>query len=147
MSGRLAYASRVQPMTMILVRRAEPELPILGMPDAHDNDRPLTAEGRRKAADLVTALESTPVRGVYSSPYRRVIETVQPIAAAHGLAVQVLEDLRERRLADSPLAGRRGCRNSWRTDQHHQMDTGGGADRGRRARHADACHGPAATAR
>jgi 2,3-bisphosphoglycerate-dependent phosphoglycerate mutase len=93
----------VDPLTVILVRHAAPEPPIPGMRHADDNDRPLTGEGRRRASELVDVLDSTSIRGVYSSPYRRAIETVQPLAVARGLPIRVLEDLRERRLAAVPL--------------------------------------------
>jgi len=69
-----------------------------------DNERPLTSAGSVAAAQLATHLGNEPVTAVYSSPYRRAVETVQPIASVHGLPVQVLEDLRERRLSGSSLA-------------------------------------------
>jgi 8-oxo-dGTP diphosphatase len=60
-----------------------------------DRDRPLTREGRRQAADLVDALADIPVEEVRSSPYRRCIESVAPIAARLGLPIVIDEALAE----------------------------------------------------
>jgi len=90
-------------LVVLLVRHASPEPPTPGEPAAADNDRPLTAEGRLAAKALAARLRSDPISGVYSSPYRRSRETVEPIAATHDLSVRVLDDLRERRLAATPL--------------------------------------------
>ena len=73
-------------MTSVLVRHASAG-------DRHDwvgDDRlrPLDARGRRQAAALVARLGSIDVRRVVSSPYVRCVETVEPLAAALGLAVE-----------------------------------------------------------
>ena len=76
-----------------------------------DQDRPLDAKGRRQAADLVPLLEPYAVDAVVSSPFKRCVETVEPIAAARGIAVETSGELAEgagpertRRLLES-LAG------------------------------------------
>jgi 2,3-bisphosphoglycerate-dependent phosphoglycerate mutase len=69
-----------------------------------DNERPLTSEGRLAAAQLAERLRADSITAVFSSPYRRALETVQPIASIHALPVQIIDDLRERRLSQSPLA-------------------------------------------
>lgn len=60
--------------------------------------RPLSARGRASAVRLADQLGQTPIAAIYSSPSRRALETVEPLA--HRLQVQpkVLEDLREREL-------------------------------------------------
>ncbi len=73
------------------------------MADVADNDRPLTPEGRLAAEVLAKRLRHDPIRAVYSSPYRRARETVEPIAAVHALEVHTLSDLRERRLSPASL--------------------------------------------
>jgi 2,3-bisphosphoglycerate-dependent phosphoglycerate mutase len=40
---------------------------------------------------------------VYSSPYPRAFQTAVPIAEAHGLHVETVDDLRERLLSTEPL--------------------------------------------
>ena len=49
-------------------------------------------------------MRADPITAVFSSPYRRALETVQPIASLHALPVRSIHDLRERRLSASPLA-------------------------------------------
>ena len=53
-----------------------------------DQLRPLTARGRRQAEALVRALAVIEVDRILSSPYRRCVETVEPLAAALGLEVE-----------------------------------------------------------
>ena len=62
--------------------------------------RPLTAFGRYQSADLVGVLGETGITEIRSSPYRRCIESVAPLAAALGLEVIVDE-----RLAEGPADG------------------------------------------
>jgi len=61
-------------------------------PGVHLND-----EGRAQVAALVKRLAEVPLATVYSSPLERTVETAQPLAEAHDLAVQVREDLGEAR--------------------------------------------------
>jgi 2,3-bisphosphoglycerate-dependent phosphoglycerate mutase len=49
-------------------------------------------------------MRAKPITAVFSSPYRRALETVQPIASTHTLPVETMDDLRERRLSPSTLA-------------------------------------------
>jgi 2,3-bisphosphoglycerate-dependent phosphoglycerate mutase len=88
---------------ILLVRHATPEPPRADGSEAFDNERPLSAQGRRAAEKLADELANYPISSVYSSTYRRSRETVEPIATARGLEVRVLADLRERRLAPSQL--------------------------------------------
>lgn len=60
-----------------------------------DRDRPLDARGRRQAGALVGALASLEVAHVLSSPFVRCLQTVEPLAAARGLAVELREELGE----------------------------------------------------
>lgn len=85
------------PLDVILVRHAEP-LPV-GTPDVADDDRALSDAGRDAAAELATELDDWDVTAIYSSPYPRALETVTALARRRGLDVQVLDDLRERRLS------------------------------------------------
>lgn len=85
------------PLDVILVRHAEP-VPV-GTPDVADDDRALSEAGRRAAVELAEELDGWEVSAVYSSPYARALETVTVLAARRGLEVQVLDDLRERRLS------------------------------------------------
>jgi len=60
-----------------------------------DESRALTPKGRAQAAGLVGQLAAVPLERVLSSPYLRCRQTVEPLAAARGLAVADLEALAE----------------------------------------------------
>jgi len=59
-----------------------------------ENDRPLSSAGAATALALAESLTAEPIAAVYSSPYARAVETALPIAAAHGVEVQIVDDLR-----------------------------------------------------
>ncbi len=61
-----------------------------------DSQRPLSAEGLREAEGLVSTAGRFPrPQRVLSSPYRRCVQTVAPLAARYHLAVEPTEDLAE----------------------------------------------------
>src|SRR5439155_21432868 len=55
--------------------------------------RPLSDVGRQQAGQLAAVVGC--VDAVFSSPARRCVETVQPIAAASGVDIVTMDDLRE----------------------------------------------------
>ncbi|WP_250003579.1 histidine phosphatase family protein [Actinoplanes sp. M2I2] len=57
--------------------------------------RPLTGDGLRQALELVEPLTALRPVAVWSSPYRRAIQTVEPTARALGLTVHTRVELRE----------------------------------------------------
>jgi 2,3-bisphosphoglycerate-dependent phosphoglycerate mutase len=77
----------------VLVRHARPFIPRPGGPD--DYHRPLTRAGRLQAEALVEVLAVPRPLLVASSPYRRAVETVTPLARALGLPVRTDHRLRE----------------------------------------------------
>lgn len=62
-----------------------------------DEARPLNERGRRQAEGLVTQAAPFEIGRVLSSPSVRCADTVQPLAAARGLPVELLDDLAEGR--------------------------------------------------
>lgn len=90
--------ARLPVLEIVLVRHAE-AVPVGTPPwDVADDDRPLTEEGLRDADELAFELDAYSFHAAYSSPYARSLQTVTPTAARHSLEVQLLDDLRERRL-------------------------------------------------
>jgi 8-oxo-dGTP diphosphatase len=63
--------------------------------EAPDDLRPLTAKGEAQAQALVEVLAGYKIERVLSSPYLRCTQTVAPLAAARGLAVEPCDDLAE----------------------------------------------------
>ena len=124
--------SSLRPLDVILVRHAEP-VPV-GTPGVGDDDRGLSESGAAAAEELAAELDSFEVTAIYCSPYARAIDTVTPLARRRNLQVQVLDDLRERRLAVEPLENWRGTLEQAWTDADFSMPSGeSGRDAQRRA--------------
>jgi phosphohistidine phosphatase SixA len=60
-----------------------------------DESRPLSRGGRRQAAGLAELLVDAQPRRVLSSPAARCAQTVEPVAAARGLRVEIVRYLAE----------------------------------------------------
>lgn len=80
-------------MTSILLRHASAG-------DRHDFEhddhlRALDARGRRQSDDLVELLRPFGVRRIFSSHYVRCVQTVEPLAEALGLEVELDDRLKE----------------------------------------------------
>lgn len=75
-------AGAQQPVTtLILVRHAEKDM-TLSTPDPD-----LSPEGRERAKRLAAMFKNTYLSAVFSTPYRRTRQTVEPLAALNGLPV------------------------------------------------------------
>lgn len=122
----------LRPLDVILVRHAEP-VPF-GTPGVGDDERPLSEAGSAAAAELAEELEGYAVTAIYCSPYARAMATIAPLAERRGLAVQVLDDLRERRLSVEPLGDWRSALEQAWTDADFTLPGGeSGRDAQRRA--------------
>jgi 2,3-bisphosphoglycerate-dependent phosphoglycerate mutase len=84
--------------TIIYLLRHAESAPSRDLPEA---DWPLSAEGRRQAMDLKEPLGSLEIDHIYSSPYRRAVASVQPFAREQHRRIEVVPDLRERKLLDT----------------------------------------------
>jgi 2,3-bisphosphoglycerate-dependent phosphoglycerate mutase len=67
-------------------------------------DRPLTAEGEAQALALADFLAPMGIERIVSSPYRRAVGSISPLAARLGLPVETDERLAERVLSTEPMA-------------------------------------------
>ena len=78
--------------------------------DGDDRERPLTTSGRKQAAALAERLSGASPTVIVSSPYRRCVETVEPLAVALGVHVQTDDHLAEfdHGASTHVLAGLRG---------------------------------------
>jgi len=83
---------------MLLIRHAR-----AGQRDdwsGEDRRRPLDERGRKQAADLVAALSKYRLARILSSPYDRCVQTVEPLAQARGLEVEIRDELGEEQQLD-----------------------------------------------
>jgi broad specificity phosphatase PhoE len=78
---------------ILLVRHARAGRRGSAGPD--DSLRPLDEKGVRQASALVALLGQRRIGSILSSPYRRCVETVEPLAAAAGLEVELRDELAE----------------------------------------------------
>lgn len=86
----------------------EDRLQILIVRHAHaewvpDETRPLSAQGARDARVVARLLAPFQIDAIYSSPYPRAVQTVEPLSQASGLAIEIVDGLRERTLADGAV--------------------------------------------
>lgn len=68
--------------TFVLVRHAEKDL------TQSTNDPDLSAEGKSRATRLAEVLKQTDITAIYSTPYKRTQQTVQPLSTAKSLEVK-----------------------------------------------------------
>lgn len=83
-----------------------------------DDSQGLSARGRADAERLAGVLAHLPIVAVYSSPYPRARETVEPLARSLRLQVTIHPDLRERLLSVTPLT-------DFRTELHRMWENPG----------------------
>lgn len=82
-------------MKLQLVRHAESTSNVLRTLNTKMPGPPLTAQGRAQAEALAEGLAAEPVVAVYCSVAVRAQQTAAPVAARHGLEVQVIEGVQE----------------------------------------------------
>lgn len=83
---------------LYLVRHAHAEW-------SEDEMRPLSDRGRRDAERVAEVIAPAGPAAVYSSPYRRARQTVEPLARRLGLPIEELAELRERALGSFDSSG------------------------------------------
>lgn len=79
--------------TVYLVRHAQPVYQ--GYQEAPEL-APLSEEGRADSERLADFLQGKGIEQIYSSPYPRAVQTLEPLARRLGLPIELEPDLRER---------------------------------------------------
>ncbi|MEO0983885.1 MAG: histidine phosphatase family protein [Pseudomonadota bacterium] len=79
---------------VILVRHAASTGP--------SSEAPLSEEGYQQSLRLAENLAPIGIDAVFSSPYKRAVETIEPFAENHNFDIQILLDLKERKLSAQP---------------------------------------------
>lgn len=75
------------------IRHARPDFSV------HDDySRPLTEEGMKSCKFVTEFLSDKNITKVFSSPYKRTIDTVKDFAEGVGLDIEIVEDFRERKI-------------------------------------------------
>ena len=65
--------------------------------EGDDRERPLDDRGSTQAEELVERLRPYPIDAILSSPARRCVQTVEPLARARGLEIELRPELGEER--------------------------------------------------
>lgn len=63
--------------------------------EGDDRLRPLTKPGHKQAGGINEQLRAVPIRRIVSSPYLRCVQTVEPLARARGLPIELSDGLAE----------------------------------------------------
>ena len=79
-----------------------------------DEMRPLSQSGLEDARRVADILAPVRPEAIYSSPYLRAKQTVEPLAGALAMAIEEVADLRERTLSEVPVDDwRAALKRSW----------------------------------
>jgi exopolyphosphatase/guanosine-5'-triphosphate,3'-diphosphate pyrophosphatase len=97
-------------LTIYLVRHAKAESRTSW--NRPDPMRPLTARGQRQAQGLVEQLAGAPLQRLVSSPHVRCRQTLEPLAAARRLPLEIDERLAEGKRVEDALDLVRGLRGA-----------------------------------
>jgi broad specificity phosphatase PhoE len=65
------------------------------LPGGKYDDQPLSELGRKQAEAVAQTWGNVKFDAIYSSPYRRTLETATPLARVQGLEIQLEDDIRE----------------------------------------------------
>lgn len=77
------------------VRHAKPDFSV------HDDlTRPLTDKGIIDSKKLCEFLKEKSINKIYSSPYKRAIDTIKELAQNLNIKIEVLDDFRERKISN-----------------------------------------------
>jgi broad specificity phosphatase PhoE len=91
-------------LRLVLARHGRTAANVAHVLDSRPPGAPLDELGLEQAQRLATRLAERPLRAVYASRATRARQTADPVAAAHGLAVEVVDGVHEVFMGD--LEGR-----------------------------------------
>lgn len=77
------------------VRHAQPDISI-----RDDMTRPLTKKGIEDSKKVTNTLMDKNITSIYSSPFKRAIDTIKDFAEKAELSVNIIEDFRERNVGE-----------------------------------------------
>lgn len=75
------------------IRHAQPNYD-----NKNDRLRELTEKGLNDRAAVTQYLQNKDISRVISSPYKRAVDTIAPFAKSNNLEIEIIEDLRERKV-------------------------------------------------
>ena len=100
------------------VRHAEPNF------NNHDDmSRELSEKGLKDRSLVTEFLKDMQIDAVLSSPFKRAVDTVQEFTEKQGMAIEVIEDFRERRIDSGWIEDFKGfCKKQWEDFEYKLSD-------------------------
>jgi 2,3-bisphosphoglycerate-dependent phosphoglycerate mutase len=81
--------------TVYFIRHAKPDILV-----KNDMTRPLSLEGIEKSKELINTFKEIKIDHIYSSPFKRAIQTIEPIAKEKNIKIEIIDDFRERKMSN-----------------------------------------------
>jgi len=81
--------------TVYFIRHAKPDISV-----KDDMTRPLSYEGIEKSKELINTFREIKIDRIYSSPFKRAIQTIEPIAKDKNIKIEIIDDFRERKMSN-----------------------------------------------
>jgi broad specificity phosphatase PhoE len=105
---------------LLLIRHGENDFVKTGKLPGQSAGIQLNEKGQKQAQVLGDALSGVPIKAVYSSPLERAIQTAEPIAVSHKLAIQQESGLMDAHVGKWQGKSIRALRltNAWKIVQH-----------------------------
>lgn len=101
------------------VRHAKPDFSV-----KDDLLRPLREEGINDSKKVTEYLKDKNITKIYSSPYKRAIDTIGDFAANLNMDIKVVEDFRERKISSEWIEDFNGfCEKQWK-DFNYSLNDG-----------------------
>lgn len=95
--------------TVYFVRHAQPDLSV------HDDlTRPLTEKGLQDRENVTSYFRNKQINQAFSSPFKRAIDTIQPVLDEKKLTPTIVADFRERKIGDEWISNfHEYCEKQW----------------------------------
>ena len=96
--------------SVYFIRHARPDISI------KDETRPLSLEGLKKSEELVKIFSEIKIDNIYSSPYKRAVQTIEPIANNKNIKIKIVKDFHEIKVSKDYWIGdnfNEFCKKQW----------------------------------
>ncbi|MWC27706.1 histidine phosphatase family protein [Paenibacillus sp. MMS18-CY102] len=70
---------------------------------ADERNRPLSDHGQQDAQRVTALLQNENINILLASPYKRAIQTIEGLSDQLGIPITIVEDFKERKLAENPV--------------------------------------------
>ncbi len=101
------------------VRHAKPDF------NVHDDfNRPLSEEGINDSKKVTEFLKDKNITKIFSSPYKRSVDTIKDFADFNNLSIELVEDFRERKVSNNWIKDFNGFAEKQWNDFNYSLEDG-----------------------